>query len=550
MYKKVAWWDKLGNPQYGGEMVIRANRNIADFDPYSPLLPHIFSAWMEKLFTDDWTMDPDIFDYKAHWRPSQYVKGFLAERWEFTDMTTFVVHLRKGIHWQDIPPACGREFNADDVVFHYNRLCGLDGFRKPSPLHKAFKDLNSVVAADKYTIVFKWKTPNPELIMETLFQISPATCIENPETVKKWGNLDNWQHAIGTGPFVLTNFIPGKSATLTKCPNYWGYDERYPKNRLPYLDTVKYSMIPDEAEAVDAMRAGKLDIIDHISPMQVQAITRTNPEILQFTHPDSNAFSIDPRNDVKPFNDIRVRIAMQMAIDLPTIAKMHYHGAVEPYPATLTSRYMKGWGFPYEEWPQALKDEYAYNPNEAKKLLTEAGYPNGFKTNIIAEADSDEKLLQIIKSYFAQVGIGMEIRILQTARWIVFVQTDHKQDQLAHHRSGPLGHTSAPICDLTRFQKNGWGNWMMVDDPAISSFLSDALSSTTIDDMKFVMRKANEYVARKHFTISVLQPEAYSLCQPWVKGFTGQFGSAWAHSVGPAMLSFYLGRFWIDRNLK
>jgi len=61
-----------------------------------------------------------------------------------------------------------------------------------------------------------------------------------------------------------------------------------------------------------------------------------------------------------------------------------------------------------------------------------------------------------------------------------------------------------------------------------------------------VMRDANEYALRQHFTISLLQPMAYSLCQPWVKGFNAQFGSAWAHAAGPALLSFYLGRFWLD----
>ena len=79
------------------------------------------------------------------------------------------------------------------------------------------------------------------------------------------------------------------------------------------------------------------------------AVRKTNPEILQFTHPDANAESIEPRNDVAPFNDIRVRKTMQMAIDLPSIAGKHYKGTIEPHPATMASRYMKGFGFPYEE---------------------------------------------------------------------------------------------------------------------------------------------------------------------------------------------------------
>ena len=92
--------------------------------------------------------------------------------------------------------------------------------------------------------------------------------------------------------------------------------------------------MPDETEAVEAMRAGKLDIIHQISFKQAQAIQNTNPEILQITSSGDPATTIQMRNDKKPYNDIRVRKAMQMAIDLPTIAKSYYGGTVEPYPST------------------------------------------------------------------------------------------------------------------------------------------------------------------------------------------------------------------------
>ena len=77
----------------------------------------------------------------------------------------------------------------------------------------------------------------------------------------------------------IKDFVDGKSAALVKNPKYWGHDERYPKNNLPYLDRVKFVVMPDEAEAIAAMRAGKIDIIDHISPVQAYALKKTNPEI-------------------------------------------------------------------------------------------------------------------------------------------------------------------------------------------------------------------------------------------------------------------------------
>ena len=111
MEKKTQnWWDKLGKPQYGGEMTIRIHTDINIFDPY--YTGHhfqVYSTWTEQLFADDWTTDPDVYGYKIGFHPSQFVKGFLAEGGEFQDATTYVVHLRKGIHWQNIAPANSRE---------------------------------------------------------------------------------------------------------------------------------------------------------------------------------------------------------------------------------------------------------------------------------------------------------------------------------------------------------------------------------------------------------------------------------------------------------
>jgi len=549
------WWDKLGKPQYGGEIVIRTSRNFDSFDPYfSEIHTSTYGGWMERLVSDDWTLDPAIWDYTMAWHPSKYMKGQLAESWEFPDPSTHVVHLRKGVHWQNIPPANGREFIADDVVFHYNRLYALGGgFTKPDPYRAeiGFQDLISVTAIDRYTVVFKWKTTSQDSIMETLHGVMQGQCLENPEAVKQWGDVSDWHHAIGTGPFILQDFTSGSSATMVKNTDYWGYDERYPQNKLPYADKIKYLIIPDQATALAEMRAGKIDIMGGVSAVEAYEMRKTNPEILQIRIPGTQSLTIQPRNDKAPFNDLRVRKAMQMAIDLPAIANDHYHGLVDPYPSTVTSRSLKGWGFPYDEWPQELKDEYAYNPTAAKKLLADAGYPNGFKTNVVADIAWDMDLIQIIKSYFAQVGIDMEIRIMVNDDILAFVGVDPTHE-LVWREYGPLGHTYSPFQAITRFNTKHFGNmkWLNVDDTVIDAFYTKALAATTEDEMKQIMRDMNERVARQHFAISLLQPMVYNLYQPWLKGYHGQIHSVWMSMGGPSRLSLYGARFWIDRKLK
>ena len=121
--------------------------------------------------------------------------GFVAKSWEVTAPDTFVVHLRQGVHWQNIDPANGREFTADDVAFHYGRMFGVGGgFTQPSPYWAGMQrwaQLASVTATDKYTATFKWKVPNPELMLETLQAQSTQAYLENSDAVNKWGNLDD-----------------------------------------------------------------------------------------------------------------------------------------------------------------------------------------------------------------------------------------------------------------------------------------------------------------------------------------------------------------------
>jgi ABC-type transport system substrate-binding protein len=309
-------------------------------------------------------------------------------------------------------------------------------------------------------------------------------------------------------------------------------------------------IIPEQETTLAEMMAGRIDAADQISPALAQELKKTNPEILQIYDPANTAITIDPRNDRPTFNDIRVRQAMQLAIDLPGIAKNYYKGSVEPYPSSLTSRALKGWGFPYEEWPQGLKDEYAYNPMLAKKLLADAGYPHGFRTNIIADTTGDLDLLQVVKSYFADVGIDMEIRPMDSTEWIAFVLNGHKHDQLAQRPIAPYGHRHDPIRQLGRLRTGSPSNYLMISDPILDAFQPQAIAAKSEEEVKQILRNANEYIARQHFAISLLSPGSFTVYQPWLKGFHGQFGAVCSAAGSPQLLSFYPARFWIDHDLK
>lgn len=527
---------------------MRTTSNITNFDPYfASQLANIMGGYMETLFEPDWTLNPTTFDYKLTILDPSFIKGKLASTWEFSDPSTFVVHLRQGIHWQNIAPVNGREFTSADVVFHYGRLYGIGaGFTKASP-YVSTTTMTSVAATDKYTVIFKFSVANAAQNLITIQGVSSTQCIEASDAVAQWGDLLDWHHAVGTGPFILSDVVSSGSATFVKNPSYWGYDERYPQNKLPYIDTLKILVISDNTTALAAVRTGKIDIMDAVATNSAQLVQKSNPNILQIPVPANSCLTIDPRNDVAPFKDIRVREAMQMAIDLPSLAANYYKGLVDPSPSSLTSINQNGGGFPFSVWPKDLKDTYTFNPTAAKKLLADAGYPNGFSTDIVADAANDLDLLQIVKSNFADIGINMEIRTMDTSSWTSFVMTNHKQDALAQRTTGTLGQTQTAVAQLNRFRTGVTYNYILVSDPTIDGFYASGLAETDPVKLNQILENANEYIARQHLTISLLTVNSWSLCQPWVKGYNAQ-----AQSTGPTPvnLSFYEARFWVDQSIK
>ncbi len=307
---------------------MRVSTNVVFFDPNQGVSSMAYYwAWMDGLFQPDWTINPTVQDYKLSYPSGLYV-GDLVQSWEFPTPGNLILHVRQGIHWQNIPPANGREFTADDIVFHFDRMCGLgQGYTSPNAYFQTdvwVPYLTSIVSTDKYTVSMKFSTSNPEFILENLQAPGCDCTIECPDAVKQWGNLNDWHHAIGTGPFILTDFVADSSLTLVKNPSYWGYDERYPKNPLPYVNGLNCLIIPDNATSLAAMRTGKIDLMDTISLQDAQGMKKTNPEIIQIPIPIGNAITVDPRDDKAPFNDVRVRQALQMSLDLPTIASTYY----------------------------------------------------------------------------------------------------------------------------------------------------------------------------------------------------------------------------------
>jgi len=542
------WWDTLGTPQYGGTLTIAEPGNFTNWDPYnSSPLPTCMSAYLQTMYTDIWTMNPSAYNYVV--RPSVVddMQGELCQSWEWSDPQTMVFHLRHNIYWDNLPPANGRQFVAADVAYHLNRLYGLGGgFTTPSP-YQSKKNLLSVTVIDSFNVALNWSAAaSPEYEVENMTSFATGQCYECPDVVQAAGNANNWHTAIGTGPYIVTDWVDSAQATLVANPNFWGVDERYPQNKLPYIKQLDILIIANSNLSLAALRTGKIGALEALTYETAKGLKQTNPELTQVVLPGTSNDSLAMDTAVAPFNNISVRIALQKTIDLTTLAATYYNGT-SPYPASQNgNQVVGGWAYTYPDWTQTLKDTYSYDAAAAKTLLAGAGYPNGFTTNIIAQTGGiSPDLLNIVQSYFAAVNVTMNIQMMDSATWTNYVWTQHKATQMSSRGGGELGQISEPLSDFAFLAANTGGNAEMINDPTYENLYKQAVSAPTTALAKQYVYQTNVYVAAQHWALCLLVPNLNAAYEPWFHGYAGQFDAIACGNVGPHKLGFFCSRFWL-----
>ena len=171
--------------------------------------------------------------------------------------------------------------------------------------------------------------------------------------------------------------------TWEKNPNYWKDDEKFPGNRLPYADGLKGVFMPEDATKLAAMRTGKIDWIGIVGNSQIFSVDlavslkETNPEINLWPYSFRSGYSVFLQVQQPPFDDLRVRQAMHMALDFETINATYFKGYADWVPQGAIGKGNVEFHTPFEEWPEELQKTYSYDPAGAEALLDAAGYPRG-----------------------------------------------------------------------------------------------------------------------------------------------------------------------------
>ena len=420
-------------PEYGG-MITFARQNDASqrgVDLYGRGHTGMTSPVIEKVSRANWALDRSLYSFNVGAiTPIFALTHALAESWEWTDDRTLVFDIRPGVKWHNRAPMNGRALTAAAVAFAYQRLIGnkMAGTEfseaDPSPVVGTLGAFpwESIEATDDSTLVMKFTSPAPFVSLENILDYNYAG-IQSPEIIREKGGILDWRDdLIGTGPFIMTEWTFGENFAYEKNPDYWAMDLKYPDNPIPYIDTLRGFVITEGATRQAGLRSAKIDFVGQPGTTQMQnidqvlSLARTNPELVlyEWSNRSNNSFILNKSKP--PFDDIRVRRAMQMALDLDTMTATYFSGYADTEPrGQLDKQWAKsGYVVPYEEWPEELKGYYAYNKEAAEALLDEAGYErdeNGirFKTTFMHFDRWPVAWSEFAVSYWAAIGIDIDL---------------------------------------------------------------------------------------------------------------------------------------------
>ena len=375
-----------------------------------------------------------IYDNLVHFeRGGTKVEPSLAESWTISkDGLEYTFKLRKGVKFQsnkNFKPT--RDFNADDVLFMFERQWKENDpyFRVTSPNHAYFGDmgmpklLKSVDKVDEYTVKITLNQPEAPFLANLAMQFAGIQSKEYAIAMLKAGTPEKIdQDPLGTGAFQVVQYQKDSIIRFKANAQYWAGKAK--------IDDLIFSITPDASVRWAKLQKGECHVMPYPNPADLDAI-RKDANVTVMEQPGLNIGYLAYNTTKKPFDDVRVRKAINMAIDKKAIVSAVYLStgvaAVNPIPPGQWS------------YNKALKDD-AYNPEQAKKLLAAAGYPNGFTTDLWAMPvqrpynPNAKRIAELMQADLAKVGVTAEIKSFEWGEY-------RKRMQAGEHQMGMLGWT-------------------------------------------------------------------------------------------------------------
>ena len=426
------------SPKYGGTLRIALSGEPAFFNANqgpAPGAPAFFIS--NSLYNSLLTLTPP---------PELNIVPDLAKSWDvLEDGRTYIFHLQEGVKFHD-----GTDFDAQIAKWNIDRI------RDPEMkawVRPYYEDIDQVEVVDTSTLRVRMKEPSGALPMALAgyFQGIPMV---SPQAVAKYG--EDWKrHPVGTGPFMMQEWIPGQHVLLVKNPHYF-------KPGLPYLDALEFRIMKDPLTVTTALRTGEIDLIARV-PMQQVALLERSAGITVVTGPAMIPTVALLNLRVKPFDDVRARRAVGgYGLDRAEIARVAFQGRAQPLVSVLPPGV-----------PDAIdvNEMYPYKPDEARRLLKELGYgakhPLQF-TILISNLDATmADIAALIKNQMAKIGVEAKINLMDDTAVVDRLLVKHDFDMLVSFFANLVDINQRSVS----FFKGRQSDYMGMDDPQLEALV-------------------------------------------------------------------------------
>jgi peptide/nickel transport system substrate-binding protein len=462
----------VASPSQGQELKIAVAADVTSIDPhFFNLFPNNNIA--EHIFDKLVQMDPD----------SKMIPG-IAVSWKTLDDKTWEFKLRKGVKFHD-----GSELTAEDVVYSIDRVPNVPN--SPGPFTAYTKAIIAKEIVDPYTVRFKYAAPYPLAPndLSTIYIVSKKVA-----TGASTEDFNSGKAAVGSGRYKLVRYVSGDRVELVRNDNYWGDKSPWQK--------VTFKIIKNEPARVAALLSSDVDAIEQ-PPIADLPRLKADPKFtvtskishrviyFNFDHLKRSSPFISAKDgkplDKNPLTDLRVRHAISKAINRQAIADRVMEGQAIPA-GQLVSEKLFG------HVPGLKADPY--DPEGAKKLLAEAGYPDGFNLTIHGPSGryvNDEKIVQAVAQMLTRVGINSKV---ETAPMGPYSARASKQE-FSFHMVGwgaSTGEASSPLRSLlaTFDRDKGLGavNWGRYSNPKVDYVIEQALRQVNDDNRSQMLQQA------------------------------------------------------------
>lgn len=423
------------------------------------------------------------------------ITGDLAESWEHPDASTYILKLRQGVKYQDVPPVNGRAFTAQDAKF------SLDAFLS-NPETASMLPFKVDVPDDRTVRLTLTKPAN--YVLQSLSE--PRFVMLAREVAEADGDFS--KRAIGTGPFILEEMVPNTRARYRRNPTYWRQDR-------PYLDTLQFDHFRDSASAKAAFIANQYEYAQYLltNPQEVKDIVaaRKDAVVLKLqSRWQSNVFSIGFANDRPPYNDPRVRIAISKGFDRAVFGKSAYGGDYNVLGA-----------YPWLDWFDSapdLGDAYKYDPQAAKQMLAAAGVttPLTVPFDYFIYGGDAEDQLQTIQEQLKQIGVDFQLRRLDYTAFL----TKYYGAKVEHTILSFIPTTPrwAPLSMFSLFRSDQPKNYLRIKSPDLDAALDKLTTTEDWEEQKKAYREAWTKLMHPAYFLSMAEAPAYFIHSPKLHG--------------------------------